>query len=633
MLRVEKRPVIVFFALLLVLSFSVFPTRGYSSSGSVGVDNVEPTIGEYGAPSTVYAQQYVYLNWTVSNNNGKAVIMNSTLELSNGVIIAYDNTTDTFSEIQDTGNYLTLDASGSLRTDLNSTAFRLSARAMFGWNYTIGNIDIVSAKEYDDQGASGSGSKTDWFYFENDLIVYSASVDHGLVNPNDTLTFNGTVYYEGTTIPPAFGDSALSFDGVGDYVDCGNPSSLTITGNAVTLEAWINPNNLTRYENIIAKYNYSLDMGFMLIHSDAGTLDFYVGNDTSHVAVESNVPLSYGVLQHVVAVYDGVDLRIYVNGVLSCTPVACSFKIAATDQSCYIGHANGYNNFTGNIDEVRIYNRALSATEVSKDYQGIYSNESGLVLYLPFDGDLLDQSGQQNDGVAHGTTWTTGAYVKVNAAVELDGVLQQTVNIINAANGSFTLSRIFAPERIGKYDYNIYVTSNKNSVQNQTVPVIVRAPNELRIIDGGVLPPSVNLGGVVGVWLKIVYEYDNSTFDANSGSLYLNGSAMSWSSGNKRWELNYTPNATGQQIFTITSFLETKYGLNRINSSLVNLTLLVTPTPWFQRIVTFFSNIPVIVWMGVGVIIVLIIIMATLFRLGLIELDIKESTEFKKSSE
>jgi len=65
-------------------------------------------------------------------------------------------------------------------------------------------VDVVSAntKVYDSQSASASGSQTGLFTFEDDLTVSSASVDDSRVNPNDTVTFSGVLYYEGTSTPP-----------------------------------------------------------------------------------------------------------------------------------------------------------------------------------------------------------------------------------------------------------------------------------------------------------------------------------------------------------------------------------------------------------------------------------------------
>jgi hypothetical protein len=473
MWRVKERTVMLFFALLLILSFSAYRVLEHSFSGGVEADNMGLTIGQYEAPSIVYAQQYVYLNWTISDNDGKADIKNSTLELSNGIIIAYDSATDAFSKIQDKGNYLTIDASRSLRTDINSTAFRLSARVMFGWNYTQGNIDIVSAKVYDYHGKSGSRLKTDWFYFENDLIVYSASVDHDRVNPNDALTFKGTVYYEGTTIPPASGNSALSFDGVDDYVNVADSITLHIPSD-LTVVAWVKRSSTGVTHMIVDKRLNSLT-GFWLDIEGDDMVYGWIG-DGSHSATvyTDGFTTTSGVWYNVALVREENTLRIYVNGEQKASADASAVGDITSTADLRIGrnYLDGQP-FNGLIDEVRIYNRALSATEVNECYQGIYSNESGLVLYLPFDGDTLDHSRKGNHGTNYGATWTTGAYVNIDVKVERGGVLEQTVNIVNATNGSFILPNVKAPNKIGNYDYNIYAVTKKNSVQNQTVNVIV----------------------------------------------------------------------------------------------------------------------------------------------------------------
>ena len=80
-------------------------------------------------------------------------------------------------------------------------------------------------------------------------------------------------------------------------------------------------------------------------------------------------------------------------------------------------------NWTGSIDDLRIYNRALSQAEISELYnQGVPSLNQGLVAYYPFDGDAKDYSGNGNDGVVTGATSTTDRLGKEGNAYEFDGV-------------------------------------------------------------------------------------------------------------------------------------------------------------------------------------------------------------------
>jgi len=163
-----------------------------------------PSIGEFQSPSTVYANKYFLLNATINDGDGIADFVNATVELSNGVILKWNNTTDTFSEYSDANGYCTLDPANSFKTQLNSTAYRLSWKIKLGWAYPEGSVDVLAGntKVYDSGGASGSGSTTGLFTFEDDLIVASANVDDSRVNPGDAVTFTGTIFYQGTTTTP-----------------------------------------------------------------------------------------------------------------------------------------------------------------------------------------------------------------------------------------------------------------------------------------------------------------------------------------------------------------------------------------------------------------------------------------------
>lgn len=166
--------------------------------------NTLPTIGEFASPSTVYANQYFFLNATIRDDDGVAQFVNATIEINNTIILKWDSATDTFSEYSDGDNYCTLDVGHSVRTSVNSTAYKLSWKIKLYWNYTEGSIFVISTntKVYDNQGGSGSGATTSLFTFEEDLIVNTATVDDSRVNPSQSLTFTGQLYYQGTSTPP-----------------------------------------------------------------------------------------------------------------------------------------------------------------------------------------------------------------------------------------------------------------------------------------------------------------------------------------------------------------------------------------------------------------------------------------------
>ena len=87
--------------IVLNLFFIIFPTTPVYAQ----------TIGDFSAPSTVYADRFFYLNVTINDPDGVNDFVNATVELSNGIILLWENSTDTFSEYQDTNGYCTLDES------------------------------------------------------------------------------------------------------------------------------------------------------------------------------------------------------------------------------------------------------------------------------------------------------------------------------------------------------------------------------------------------------------------------------------------------------------------------------------------------------------------------------------------
>jgi len=161
-------------------------------------------MGNFEAPSKVYANKYFYLNTTINDPNSILNFSYVLIQLNGSIILKWSNSTNTFSEYQDTNNYLTLDSANSLRIQINSTAYKLCFKIKLNWNYPEGYISILLAntKVYDALGLSYSNSYNSLFYFENDLIVYSLNVDDKRANTNQKITFSGVLYYEGTAIPP-----------------------------------------------------------------------------------------------------------------------------------------------------------------------------------------------------------------------------------------------------------------------------------------------------------------------------------------------------------------------------------------------------------------------------------------------
>jgi len=226
-----------------------------------------------------------------------------------------------------------------------------------------------------------------------------------LLNPDDTIA--ETTEIPNVTSPftdKGFGN-ALSFDGSDDYVNI--PNSASLNPNIITMEAWIYPTAFNYYGNIITK-RYPAQY-ILRLYGYTGRVQGYIYSDGWRACTTpSSIAVTLNRWNHVVHTYDGTTGRVYVNGVEGCT-YTYTGNINSGDSTLRIGSyytgATASERFKGFIDEVRIYGRALSPAEVPEHYQGIYSNEIGLVGWWPF----YEGTGQVvYDGSTEGNNGTLG---------------------------------------------------------------------------------------------------------------------------------------------------------------------------------------------------------------------------------
>ncbi len=201
------------------------------------------------------------------------------------------------------------------------------------------------------------------------------------------------------------GPSCLSFDGVDDYVNLGNRSSLQLTGN-MTISAWVRmaEDNTGQYLGIAGKL--SGGSGYALVRRDDNGFRFWVGGGASLSGPSSAEPYTDTDWHHVVGILEGGVAKIYVDGAFN-NQVGSGLTVADSGQYAFIGRQ--YSNYTqgrffnGDIDDVRIYSRALTATQVGSAMTTVpVGPQTGLVGYWNLDegaGQTVnDLSGNNNQG-------------------------------------------------------------------------------------------------------------------------------------------------------------------------------------------------------------------------------------------
>jgi hypothetical protein len=192
---------------------------------------------------------------------------------------------------------------------------------------------------------------------------------------NNVLTLrNGAA----ASVPGKFG-TGLLLDGVDNRADAPSSSSLNITGNTMSVAAWVKLENVGTWQQIVGKvtgvgsfisYYFSWHIFGSQSSTTQWTPHFRLVNSTNvSVDVGSSVNVNYGEWVHLAGVYDGATLRIYVNGVEQ-GRVAQTGQILNYAQPLYVGSTGVPSEFAnGVVDELRIYSTALSPAQARALYQ------------------------------------------------------------------------------------------------------------------------------------------------------------------------------------------------------------------------------------------------------------------------
>jgi hypothetical protein len=161
--------------------------------------------------------------------------------------------------------------------------------------------------------------------------------------------------------------AALDFAGSGDLVLVPDDVSLDLT-DAITIAAWLRPNRVgTQY--VIKKAQKGATDGYELSLSSSGGLFVRFNQASSGNAYRLNslsgYPVDGSTWVHVAATYDGQQIKLYVDGALEGSLSAPGLVIGVNDVPLSIGgQFGGVRLFDGAVDEVHLYDRALSAHEV-----------------------------------------------------------------------------------------------------------------------------------------------------------------------------------------------------------------------------------------------------------------------------
>ena len=285
---------------------------------------------------------------------------------------------------------------------------------------------------------------------------------------DSTGSYHGTIYGDTAWVPGQVG-WALCFGDRNDYVRVEHDPSLNMTGD-LTISAWLYITRGGKYQAIVTKcegnggWNNPFD--FRTNYGAEPQLAFVRADTVAHERVYSKVKMPLHQWHHVLVRVENNVPDFYVNGILAGKYADTIFTRTPTGNTnpLQIGRRDDGLYFNGMIDEVMIFDRALSPEEI----HALYHNDFSLLgdyhlrpdspcidagadagIYIDLEGNLrpFDYPGVDNNGAL--TEFDMGAYEFVAAEAEMK-VTPRTINC--RSHGKWVKAHLYLPEGFGVSD-------------------------------------------------------------------------------------------------------------------------------------------------------------------------------------
>lgn len=216
-------------------------------------------------------------------------------------------------------------------------------------NGLVLNLDAAKTDSY-------SGSGTTWRDISGN-------------NNNGTLT-------NGPTFSGIGKQASIVFDGVDDLVNCGNTTSILSITNQLTFGGFVKFNTFGTHRRFIFKDNGTEGVFESFYNPNVSKFDIEIVTSGVRTSVKITTTPSTNIVYYLVGTYDGLNIKIYVNGVLENTVSKTGNISIGPGGGLFLGNTNGGANpysyyLNGNIYSTQIYNHALSATEVSQNFNAL----------------------------------------------------------------------------------------------------------------------------------------------------------------------------------------------------------------------------------------------------------------------
>ncbi|MCB0533905.1 MAG: choice-of-anchor D domain-containing protein [Lewinellaceae bacterium] len=290
---------------------------------------------------------------------------------------------------------------------------------------------------------------------------------------------------------------ALHFDGVDDYVDLGNISATNFGAGDFTIEFWIKTNDIPATTvGIISKRSMCSCSNFWDARmSTSGLFGFEISTAgcSDYNTLQTTFSINDGQWRHIAFVRNNYVGTIYINGILNNTSPVVPANLSNSDpvqigrDACSITQFGRY--FSGELDEVRIWGRALSQDEILNNMNcELPSGQSNLIAYYQFNEGI---GGGNNAGVAALSDQSSNGNGGTLLNFALNGATSNWVSPGGAPSG-VVCPYFNAPE--------ITVSGNNIGIANRSVAVSPADNTDfgMTAIGGGMVTHTFNIENALG---------------------------------------------------------------------------------------------------------------------------------------
>ena len=203
---------------------------------------------------------------------------------------------------------------------------------------------------------------------------------------------------------------ALLFDGINDNVDCGTSDSLNMASE-LSILGWFRT-----IDNIDERHLIRKDTQYAWMQKNTNKMQIYLNDGGWKGPFDSVLTYAINTWTHWALIVKRhsttqVEITLYKNGVADPLGVQTCGNLAVSANHLFLGSNAAANYFNGKMDDIKIYNRALSADDVLSDYNKKSISPYGMVAYYSFNNTAdtgHDDSGTGNNGTPAGAISTGG---------------------------------------------------------------------------------------------------------------------------------------------------------------------------------------------------------------------------------